>query len=193
MTQLLLVRHGETEWNREGKYTGQTDIPLNTTGKKQAGEAAQRLVRFQPDVILSSDLVRAVETAEIIAKEIKISIETDDRLREIDQGEWEGMNVDEIKEKFHDLFVLRQNDPLNVASPGGETIGQVYERVCLALEDICRAYPTGIVVITAHGIVLAIIRIIAGGFPIQDVFEYIPENADVIQVEIEKGCADEIA
>jgi broad specificity phosphatase PhoE len=193
MTKLFLVRHGETKWNREGKYTGQTDIPLNKTGKKQAKNAARYLASIQPDVIFSSDLVRALETAQIINQLVKIPIKTDDRLREINQGDWEGMHIDEIKGKFHGLFVSRQNDPLNVASPGGETIGQVYNRVCSVLEEICWMYPDGKVVITAHGIVLAILQIIAVGIPIQDVFEYIPENADVIQIEIEKGCTDETA
>lgn len=191
MTHLLLIRHGETEWNREGKYTGQADIPLNRNGKRQAEKAARQLARIKPDVIFSSDLIRALETAEIISRLVCIPIKTDDRLREIDQGDWEGMHVDEIKGRFHDLFVSRQNDPLNVASPGGETIGQVFKRVCSALDDICRAYPESKVVITAHGIVLSIIRIIAGDHPIRDVFEFIPENAEVIRVEIKKGCAYE--
>jgi len=191
MTQFFLVRHGETEWNREGKYTGQTDIPLNRTGKMQAEEAARQMASVQPDVIFSSDLIRAVETAEIIARRIKIPIKKDERLREINQGEWEGMHVDEIKKKFHDLIVSRQTDPLNVAAPGGETIGQVYERVYSALRDICRNYPNGKVVISAHGIVLSIVRIIGGGIPVREVFEYIPENADVIRISIEKGCIDE--
>lgn len=187
MTFYYLVRHGETEWNREGKYTGQSDIPLNAVGRKQARDAAEQLKELKPDVIISSDLSRAQETARIIAQVIEVPIRVDKRLREIDQGEWEGLHVDEIKSRFNHLFHARKNNPLHVASPGGETIGEVHQRVTAAMLDICREYAHKKVVISAHGVVLAIMRITAQQAPIQQVFDFIPGNAVVHQIEITEG------
>lgn len=184
MTLFFLVRHGETDWNREGKYTGQSDIPLNDYGRLQARMAADQLCEHNPQIIYSSDLLRALETAQIITEEVHVPIKTDIRLREINQGEWEGMHVDDIKEKFNGLFNARKKDPFNVSSPGGETIGEVYERVQAVLKEIITRHPQDEVIISAHGVVLAIVRIMAAREVIQKVFEFIPENAVIYQVEI---------
>lgn len=186
MTDLYLVRHGETDWNREGKYTGQSDIPLNDAGRRQAQKAAEQLREYAPQIIYSSDLLRAYETAQIISSAISAPIINDDRLREINQGEWEGMHVDEIKDKFNSLFRAREKDPFNVSSPQGETMGEVYQRVKEALKKILADHPHDKVVITAHGVVLAIIRLMAAREPIDRVFEYIPENAVIHHIQMRK-------
>lgn len=184
MTVFFLVRHGETDWNREGKYTGQSDIPLNENGRQQARQAAEQLLDLHPHVIYSSDLSRALETAQIISQVVSLPVMIDSRLREINQGEWEGLHVDEIKNRFNGLFYTREKDPFNVSSPGGETIGDVYQRVSAALKDMLHDYSDEKVVVTAHGVVLAIMRVIAGNEPIQKVFDFIPENAIIHQIEI---------
>jgi len=186
MTLFFLVRHGETDWNREGKYTGQSDIPLNETGLRQAGQAAVQLQEVNPDVIISSDLMRALETARVIADATGAPVQMDRRLREIHQGEWEGLHVNEIKRRFNGLFHAHMNDPLHVCAPGGESIGQVKARVLDALRDFCAQYPGKKVVISAHGVVLAIIRITQERQPIQRVYELIPENAVIHQIELEE-------
>lgn len=186
MTLFFLVRHGETDWNREGKYTGQSDIPLNETGWRQAGQAGEQLKPVEPDVIFSSDLMRALETARVIAGATGAPVIMDERLREIHQGEWEGLHVDEIKTRFNGLFNARENDPLHVSAPGGESIGQVHKRVLDAARDICARYPREKVVVSAHGVVLAIMRITSEDQPIRRVFEFIPENAVIHQIELEE-------
>jgi len=186
MTLFFLVRHGETDWNREGKYTGQSDIPLNDFGRWQAGQAAEQLKLVKPDVIISSDLMRALETARIIAGVTDAPVMMDKRLREIHQGEWEGLHVNEIKARFNGLFNARNNNPLNVSAPNGESIGQVHTRVLDAAKDICIRYPREKVVISAHGVVLAILRLTAKHQPLRRVFEFIPENAVIHQVELEE-------
>ena len=184
MTEFLLIRHGQTNWNIERKYTGQSDIPLNETGKAQARAAAAQLQADPPAAIYSSDLIRAYDTAQIIAADLDITVQQDARLREIHQGVWEGLHFDEIKARFANEFAAREDNPLEVAPPGGETVGQVQERVLQALAEIIRAHPDGRVAIVSHGLTLAVIKAHALGKPIQQVWDLIPKNAVVESVFI---------
>jgi len=179
MQKYILVRHGQTEWNKEGKYTGQSDIPLNKTGREQAKAASDDILAMEPDIIFSSDLQRAEETARLIrAKKISIPLITDQRLREIHQGEWEGLHEEEIRKRFEAQFETRKNDSLKTAPPGGETIGEVYERVLDFLREVQEKYiQKQLILIVAHGVVLAIIDLISCGEPINKVFDHIPANA----------------
>ncbi|HRQ39595.1 MAG TPA: histidine phosphatase family protein [Chloroflexota bacterium] len=182
MTTLLLIRHGETDWNVDGRYTGQSDIPLNDTGRAQARQAAAQLADNPPDVVISSDLERARETAEIIAAAFHLPVFTDPRLREINQGVWEGMYFADIKAKYTAEFAAREADPLSVAPPGGETVGQVRERVLTAVADIRQQYPGQRVAVVAHGLALALIKAEATNHPITQVWDLIPPNAQVEEV-----------
>ncbi len=179
MTTLLLIRHGETDWNVDGRYTGQSDIPLNDNGRVQARQAAAQLAANPPDVVVSSDLERARETAEIIAAPFQLPVHTDPRLREINQGVWEGMYFPDIKAKYAAEFAAREADPLSVAPPGGETVGQVRERVLTAVADIHQKYPGQRVAVVAHGLALALIKAAAINHPITQVWDLIPPNAQV--------------
>lgn len=178
MARYILVRHGQTQWNKEGKYTGQSDIPLNETGREQAKAVSAYVRGLKPDLIYSSDLQRAEETARLIrSDETAIPLITDPRLREIHQGEWEGLHEDEIKRRFERQFKIRKKDPLQTAPPGGETIGQVYQRVSDFLAEMQEKHPGMLILIVAHGVVLAIIELISCGEPIEKVFDHIPANA----------------
>ena len=134
MTKLLLIRHGQTDWNLEGKYTGQADIPLNETGRAQAHDAAELMRRRPVDAIFSSDLVRALETAAIVAgkSESGVNIQTDVRLREINQGVWEGMHFDEIKRRYGAELAAREAQPLDFAAPKGSTYNKRSSSNCAA-------------------------------------------------------------
>ena len=185
MTVLYLIRHGETDWNKEGKYTGQTDIPLNEIGRQQVREAANALKIHNPKVIYTSDLIRAVETAQLIAKELHIPIIQDKRLREINQGEWEGLHISEIHSRYGNQFISHRDNPLIVSAPNGESIAEVKTRVIDFLNEITVKHPSEQIVISSHGLVLGIIRTIAMDIPINKVFEFIPENAKIYQMEIQ--------
>lgn len=182
MTTLLLIRHGETDWNMDGRYTGQSDIPLNDNGRAQARQAAAQLAANPPDVVVSSDLERARETAVIIAAPFNLPVITDPRLREVNQGVWEGMYFPDIKARYAAEFASRQADPLSVAPPGGETVGQVRERVLTAVAHIRRTYPGQRVAVVAHGLVLALIKAKATNHPISQVWDLIPPNAQVEEI-----------
>jgi len=185
MTALVLIRHGQTTWNQEGRYSGQTDIPLSEEGLRQAQHLAERLRGQSFQAIYSSDLQRARQTAEPIARATGAPLYFDPRLREINQGEWEGMLFEDIRRRFLDLWQHRLQNPHTAAPPGGETVGQVRERVLGALEEILQAHPQGRVAIVAHGLVLALILTHAQGEPLERVWDRIPDNAEPHTVHLE--------
>jgi alpha-ribazole phosphatase len=183
MTRMCLVRHGETEWNLEGRYQGQNDIPLNEKGRDQA-RAAALLLQGQPFIaIYASDLKRAMETAEIIKEMVHLPITPDARLREIDQGEWEGQLVEVIKQRYAELWQQRTVDPASLRAPGGETVRDVASRVYAALDDIARTHPDGPVLIVSHGLAIATVICKVRKVPIEQVYSVIPENAEPLWVE----------
>ena len=182
MTQFCLIRHGQTDWNLEGRYQGQSDVPLNSAGITQAQELARLLKEHTFSAIYSSDLLRAKETAEIVAAPLGLSVNLDVRLREINQGEWEGQLVGVIKARYADLWDQRIVDPAGVRPPGGETVGEVAIRVYTALDEISKLYPTGNVLIASHGLALATVMCKVQGVHIGQAYRYIPENAEPLWV-----------
>ncbi|MEA2446977.1 MAG: hypothetical protein QOK47_614 [Actinomycetota bacterium] len=143
-----MVRHGATEWNIDKRAQGHADIALTEEGRSQALHAARELRDTNIDAVYSSDLKRAYDTATIIAKDHGLDVIVDPDLREIDQGEWEGLTVEEIKKGWPDLWGPARH--FN-ARPGGETPQQVRQRSLEALERAARAHPTGTICVVSHG------------------------------------------
>jgi probable phosphoglycerate mutase len=183
MTRLCLVRHGQTDWNLEGRYHGQSDVPLNQHGREQARQLAQQLLGQIFAAIYASDLWRARETAEIIAQVLHLAVNLDVRLREINQGAWEGQLVEAIKEQYIGLWRERARDPGNVRPPGGETVGEVAERVYAALDDIVKANPEGPVLVCSHGLALATVICRVQNIPTGQAYNIIPDNTTPIWVD----------
>jgi broad specificity phosphatase PhoE len=140
MTTILLARHGETDWNREGRWQGWADPPLNETGREQARTLAEDLRATQFDAAYSSDLRRATETAEIVAAPHHVPVVLDRDLREIDVGSWSGLTRAQIMQRFPDG---RRTD--------GETHEQQAGRVRAAVVRIARKHPGGRVLVVGHG------------------------------------------
>jgi broad specificity phosphatase PhoE len=166
VTTILLARHGETDWNRELRYQGHADEPLNDTGRSQAQELAARLRSEPIAAVYSSDLQRASETAEIVAQELGLSLTLDARLREIDVGSWQG----------------RTRAELDGAAWDGETYDHHRERVVGALQSIAAAHQDECVLVVAHGGSLRRVQEAATG-DAQPVFE----NCGVWAVALEAG------
>lgn len=185
MTTFLFLRHGETEWNRLGKYTGQTDIPLTEVGKEQALSVREKIAKLGVTAAYSSDLQRAVDTARYaLSLTTNIPFQVDPRLREIHQGEWEGLHVDDIKARYAKEFENRKSDPIRVAPPGGESVGEVKNRVIEALSEIEEQHQKDArILISSHGLSIAVARVTFGNIPIDEVWEYIPANAEIITIE----------
>jgi phosphoserine phosphatase len=147
---LLLVRHGETEWNATHRWQGFTGPPLNEIGLLQAQELGRNLASTRLDAIYSSDSTRAVQTAEIVAKPRQLSVRQDARLREVNFGEWEGLTRAEINERYAGAF--REWDACKLAAPtGGETDLQMANRVTEALRDIDANHADECVLVVTSG------------------------------------------
>ena len=143
--RLVLWRHGQTVWNFEDRFQGQTDIPLDDTGVAQAERAARLLAALRPDAIFASDLSRAACTAAPLARLTGLPITLDKDLRERHGGEWEGLTGPEIRSRYPAEF--RTWSP-----PGGELADAVADRVYNALERIIETLPAGaLAVVASHG------------------------------------------
>ena len=127
---IYLIRHGETDWNVERKIQGQTDIPLNKNGQKQAKDSSEEISKLKIDKIYSSDLSRAKETAEIINKKVGAEITFDKRLREVNYGDFEGVQIDKFTDKDWEIF---NETPEKIK---GESRQQVYNRVKSFIDEI---------------------------------------------------------
>ncbi|MBX5492267.1 MAG: histidine phosphatase family protein [Chloroflexi bacterium] len=186
--RLLLIRHGETLWNREGRYQGRTDVPLSTEGKAQAMALAE-VLRAEPiAAVYTSPLRRAYDTAACIAAVHGLHPWSDPRLMEIHQGEWEGLRPVEIERAWPELYRRWLTEPETVRLPGGETLGEVQARVLAAVTDIAARWAGRTICIVAHKVSLAVIRAAARGLPLRDVLAYMPPNASVEAVTWPADC-----
>jgi len=146
--RLVLWRHGQTIWNAERRFQGQTDIPLDETGEAQAEYAARRLATLRPDAIFSSDLMRAAGTAAPLARLTGLTVTLDKNLRERFGGDWEGLTDDEIGARYPAERVSW--DP-----PNGEPTTAVADRVRAALAQIAASLAGGqLAVVVSHGAAL---------------------------------------
>jgi len=161
--RVYIFRHGETDWNLNRRIQGHTDIPLNARGSAQAEELAQRLQRCPIEVILSSDLARARQTAEVVAAQLAVPVYFDPRLREASLGEAEGLTVEEVVARFGGSAwdKWRSTDPADweFHFPGGEPKRSTLERSSKALEDFLGQHPFGTVAVSTHG---GVIRTLVG-------------------------------
>jgi broad specificity phosphatase PhoE len=149
VTELLLVRHGETDWNRERRFQGHADPPLNETGREQAQALAAELAGEGIELVYTSDLARAVETAEIVAARLGADVRSMRDLREIDVGEWQGLTWQEIEERYPDG--ARSWHEHGAGWETGETYEQLGERVVAALRRIASDHPEERVLVVGHG------------------------------------------
>ena len=187
MTELLLVRHGETDWNRDLRFQGHADRPLNETGREQARALAEVIARDQVDAIYTSDLARARETAELIAERAGIPFILEPQLREIDVGEWQGLTHPEIEERFPDG--MRKWHERGHGWEEGETYDEVAGRVLAAIARIVAAHPDGRVVVVGHGGTIRAIRAHVDESTVAEHRRVLPPvgNCEVFRIGAENG------
>jgi len=161
VTTILLVRHGETDWNSERRWQGHADQPLNDAGRKQARELAETLTDRGIDVVYSSDLVRAHETALIVAQRLGLPVQVDAGLREVDVGDWAGRLVSEIEADDPEAFQLWRQG--RKAWNGGESYEEMGERVVGAVLRLAERHPGQTVLIVTHGGSIRACRATAAG------------------------------
>lgn len=178
MTRFCLVRHGQTDWNIEGRYQGQSDVPLNTTGRVQATTLTLKLTGQSFSAIYSSDLKRAKETAEIVAAMLNLPVSVDTRLREINQGDWEGQLAKDIQSQFTELWQEWKETPARIRPPNGESVDEVAHRIYAVLDEISIRYPSGLVLIVSHGLAIATVLCKQQNLKIEQAYKIIPNNAE---------------
>ena len=152
MAEIILARHGETEWNVEEVFRGRIDIELNETGIKQAELLAEYLSSTKIDAIYSSPLKRASKTAGIIAGYHKLDVEIAPGLIDFDYGKWQGLPHQKVKDKYKELYALWVSHPDRVKIPAGESLNEVRERAMSVVDDVIAKYK-GTVVLVAHRVV----------------------------------------
>lgn len=176
MTTLYLVRHGETPWNVEGRYQGQLDPPLTERGQQQAHATAVKLATEGISAIYSSDLARAAQTAQALAEVTGLSITTDERLREINQGEWQGVVIGDIRAGWPAALHGWESDPWRYHPPGGETLQQVQQRLFATIADISATHTGQKVAVFSHKLPIALLKIRYQGHPHAKIWSLLPAN-----------------
>ena len=160
--QVVLWRHGQTASNAESRWQGQLDVPLDEVGLRQAADAAEVLAERKPTRIVSSDLLRAADTAGVLAGLVGLDVERDPALREVDAGTWQGLLPGEIERRWPDDFAAWRRGE-DVVIGGGERRSDVGERAAAAIERHAEACDDGgVLVIASHGMALrmALLRLL---------------------------------
>lgn len=161
MKHFYMIRHGETDWNREGRLQGCRDIPLNNKGIEQALYIREKLSHLKADVIISSDLIRAQKTAEIINQTLSLPHIIKKGVREIDLGDVEGQQIDELKKK--NLTLWNQwidNHPEfdHITYPSAESKIKVRERAILSLKELSLETPYQTFIVVTHGFLINLLH-----------------------------------
>jgi broad specificity phosphatase PhoE len=150
--RILLLRHAETDWNRERRFQGWRDVPLSATGREQAESAARLLAASRIEAVWSSPLARARDTAAIIAAPHRLAVQESDAFREMGFGEWEGLTRDEVRERFPDAHRAWAETPHEAAWPGAEPLAMVRARALAGLEALRAAHTGQTICLVSHGI-----------------------------------------
>ena len=193
MTELILLRHGETDWNRELRFQGHVDVGLNAIGLEQARRLARRLAAEPAHRLYASDLLRARQTALPVAQQLGLASVTDPALREQSFGEVDGMRVDDIKERHPQAWagwLLFQED---YCMPGGETTKQFHARVMDAVNRIVAAHRGETLVVVTHGGVLDMIYRTARSLGLNGPRQSDIPNAGLNRVRVREGGIDILA
>jgi broad specificity phosphatase PhoE len=187
-TTFVLVRHGETDWNRERRFQGHADVSLNEAGRRQAEALADALAGERFAAVYSSPLRRAIETAEVVAGRLGIAVEASDGLMEVDVGSWSGLTTAEVEQRFPDEFSQWVE-----TRAGGWTDGETYEelgaRVVRDLHRLAGLHPGESVLAVTHGGPIRSVLATAAGlsFTSGRVAIGFVENCQVVRVAIREG------
>jgi probable phosphoglycerate mutase len=185
--RLLLVRHGQSTWNREHRIQGQLDPPLSHEGRRQAELLARRLAGRHWAGFYASDLKRAFETATILGHTIGVAPEPLESIREIFLGEWEGLRIEELAQRFPEAWASWTDEPDWDLVPGGEGAALFEARISAALETIFGRHDHGDVLVVTHGGVIQVALHRVVGRANRGLFPFKIQNASVSLIEKRDG------
>jgi broad specificity phosphatase PhoE len=183
MVELLLIRHGESEWNRQNRAQGISDSRLTPKGRKQAEKLALYLKNFDLSAVYSSSLKRSLETADIIARFHKISVRVFNELSEINLGVWEGKTNETIQKEYGDLLIKWYTQPHRVKIPKGETIFDFRRRIKKVFKKILDDNSRGTIAVITHGGVISIFLINLLGVHLGKIWTLSPRIGSITTVE----------
>ena len=183
MGTLIIVRHGETEWNAEGRIQGHTDIGLSENGAQQARSLGQRLADRQIDVAYSSDLKRTSETARLALGHRNVVLNETPRLREYHKGIFEGMTLTEIQTQFPDEYPKYLEKDLSYAPEGGETTRDVSTRMASIFQEIKAKHLDETVLVVSHGGALRAAMVSLLGMPLEGNWSFVFGNCGLTMVD----------
>ena len=181
MTRILLVRHGETDWNVQSRMQGQSDEPLNVWGRAQAEAVRKRLAGEIIHAVYASDLARAWETASLIDAG---PVKADPRLREMHFGEWEGLTYEDIQARDPDVLARWGADVMDFTPPGGENLRQFAKRVEPVLGDLAHHHPKETVLLVAHGGSLQLLVALALGLSPKKYWQFYLKPGSVSELSL---------
>jgi len=186
MLHLILVRHGESEWNAQRRYQGQANVPLSGLGKRQAELVAERLAGQKIDAVYASDLIRAWETASAIAEKSGLNVLPEPRLRELKFGVLEGLTFEEAQAQYPQMIAAWLED-FNQPPEGAETIDLFNARIVSFLEELKAKHDEQVVLLVGHGGSLSEILRVALGLSREKRWYLEMENASLSEVLIAEG------
>lgn len=181
---LYVTRHGETEYNVQNRYAGSTDVPLNAKGFCQAKELASKLDSIHFDVIISSPLIRAMQTAEVIQKVFSVPMIIMSEFAERNVGVYEGLTRDEARAKYPDLWTRLGSWPLDDAPTGGETIRQFDARIASGLVKLETKHSNNKVLLVCHGFTARTINRQLTGGSFEDMHSFTLGNCEVTEYTV---------
>jgi broad specificity phosphatase PhoE len=181
---LILVRHGETEFNRQRLILGRGPEPLNATGQAQALAAAVAVSRNAPFVLYSSPIVRTIQTAEAIASECSVAFTPMPGLEEIDAGDLEGLTGSQLQEQYPDVMRGWRNDPASAKMPNGESLGDVQNRTWAVINDIAQRHEDDTVVVVTHNFPIQAILCKALGMPLNNFRQLRVDLGSITQMDV---------
>jgi broad specificity phosphatase PhoE len=187
VTTIFLARHGESDWNAANRFQGHSDRPLTDLGRRQAEALADAVTGANVEAIYSSPLMRALETARIVAARTGLEVMEDDDLREVDTGGWSGLSREEVQQRFPEGFERWISG--GAGWEDGESYEDMAERTLDAVGRIAEAHPGGRVLVVSHGGPIRAIQAAANGM---DIHEYrrlrpVEPNARLSAVAVENG------
>lgn len=182
--RLIVVRHGETSYNAQGRFTGQADVPLSPLGLRQAAALGKALATEHLDVIVASTLERARVTAQAIADYHQLPVWEDADLREIAMGEWEGCTYAEVLARDADLVARWRADPTTNPPPGGETVVQLRDRMARRLDHWYAGYPESSVLWVVHGGLIGVLLCHVLNLDLNRRWQFRHENASISEIHL---------
>jgi broad specificity phosphatase PhoE len=187
MTAIILIRHGETDWNREQVFRGRIDVALNEVGLTQARAVQESLKDTEIDGIYSSPLSRAFETATIVGENRNVEVRGEEGLIDIDFGAWQGLSHQKVKEEYKDLYETWLAQPDLVTFPDGESLKEVRIRSMESLEEVIKNNPGKTLALVSHRVVLKVLLCTILGLELSRFWYLRQDTCAINRVEYKDG------